>query len=486
MEVRGIPARRPTFTLDIIVALLAVVAARTSAGLSDADPTPAGWAIAFYVLLVANLTAVRANQPRFVLSFLDDARAIIGSAAIATMTVSFVRLLVSADPNIASQAARLWLFAATYLIAARAAYHLSRARARRLGVGGRNTLIVGAGEVGQFVAARLRDRPEFGLRPIAFLDHDPLPLSSELDLPVLGQGEDPAALADRLAREAGPYDLDHVIISFSRLDHNVEGALIRRCQELDIPVSLVPRLFEGVPDHTSLERIGGLPLVSLNAVDPRGFAFRVKYTVDRLVATVAIVLLSPVLALAALGTRLTLGRPILFRQERVGLDGREFPMLKFRTMHGTPDERGEADADWAARELGEREEGEAQPASAQHTSRFGSVLRATSIDELPQLFNVAKGEMSLVGPRPERRSYVELFERSIRRYDDRHRVKSGITGWAQVQGLRGRTSLKDRVEWDNYYIENWSLWLDLKILMLTPIAALREFFRPNPDSETPE
>jgi lipopolysaccharide/colanic/teichoic acid biosynthesis glycosyltransferase len=206
-----------------------------------------------------------------------------------------------------------------------------------------------------------------------------------------------------------------------------------------------------------------------------------KYASDRVVSALAVIVVSPLLLVGALGTLLTLGRPLFFRQRRVGLDGREFDMLKFRTMPGSPEEHGEADAEWAARVLDG--DGEEQPAGDRDTTagperratRFGELLRRTSLDELPQLFNVLRGEMSIVGPRPERSSYVAMFEHQVRRYTDRHQVKSGMTGWAQVHGLRGDTSLSDRIEWDNYYIENWSPWLDIKILLLTLVTVFKGF-----------
>jgi lipopolysaccharide/colanic/teichoic acid biosynthesis glycosyltransferase len=142
-------------------------------------------------------------------------------------------------------------------------------------------------------------------------------------------------------------------------------------------------------------------------------------------------------------------------------------MLKFRTMNGTPEGGGELDAEWASMATG-AEAGAASPLIGDdRRTALGSLLRKLSIDELPQLWNVLRGDMSIVGPRPERAHYVELFEQAIYRYPDRHRVKSGLTGWSQVNGLRGETSLADRIEWDNFYIENWSPWLDLKILVKT-------------------
>ena len=178
------------------------------------------------------------------------------------------------------------------------------------------------------------------------------------------------------------------------------------------------------------------------------------------------------LGAAAIATRLSVGSPVLFRQRRIGRDGREFEMLKLRTMRGAPSD-GEADSDWALEQLGETVE--ASTIQPDRTTRSGRLFRALSIDELPQLFNVLAGDMSLVGPRPERTHYVRRFEQNVYRYNDRHRVKSGITGWAQVHGLRGKTSLTDRVEWDNYYIENWSLWLDVKIMLMT-VWAVRRYF----------
>jgi lipopolysaccharide/colanic/teichoic acid biosynthesis glycosyltransferase len=201
------------------------------------------------------------------------------------------------------------------------------------------------------------------------------------------------------------------------------------------------------------------------------------------------------LALLALAVKLSTGGPILFRQPRIGLDGHEFDMLKFRTMKGSPDQHGESDADWAEQIVSangfepngasaydydqpsiatSNDEGDGRSlSSGDRRTRTGRLLRRLSLDELPQFWNVFNGDMSLIGPRPERTSYVRRFEPIVYRYGDRHRVKSGITGWAQVHGLRGKTSLAERVEWDNFYIAHWSLGLDLKIVLLTIVALFR-------------
>jgi lipopolysaccharide/colanic/teichoic acid biosynthesis glycosyltransferase len=165
--------------------------------------------------------------------------------------------------------------------------------------------------------------------------------------------------------------------------------------------------------------------------------------------------------LLAIGVGLSAGWPVLFRQTRVGLGGRHFEIVKFRTMTQMPEDEPQLDEVLMVNIAPGGVEG------VDRRTRFGTIVRRLSLDELPQLINVVRGEMSLIGPRPERPHFVEIFERTIPKYTDRHRVKPGITGWAQIHGLRGKTSLSDRIEWDNFYVENWSLWLDLKITLTT-------------------
>jgi exopolysaccharide biosynthesis polyprenyl glycosylphosphotransferase len=249
--------------------------------------------------------------------------------------------------------------------------------------------------------------------------------------------------------------------------------MIRQCSERGVSFSIVPRLFEVSVERVTVEHIGGLPLVTMHPADPNGVQFLIKHVMDRVVTAVLLVLLAPILLASAVALRVSLGGPVLFRQRRIGRDGKEFEMLKFRTMHGSPERDGEGDADWAAA-LGELTSDDPRcHESVDRRTRLGRLLRRFSIDELPQFWNVLKGDMSLIGPRPERVRYARRFERAVHRYGDRHRVKSGITGWAQVNGLRGQTSLAERVEWDNYYIENWSLWLDFKIAAMTVAAILK-------------
>jgi exopolysaccharide biosynthesis polyprenyl glycosylphosphotransferase len=300
--------------------------------------------------------------------------------------------------------------------------------------------------------------PQLGLKPVGYLDKEPLAAEGNGPmLPVLGASWD----LEQVVREHG---VEQVIITFSTAPDDVLLRLVRRCEELGVAVAVVPRLYERTTTRLTVDHIGGLPLVAAHPSDPLGLHFAVKYVIDRVVSLLLIVLLAPVLAAAAIATHVSLGRPILFKQRRVGRDGVEFDMLKFRTMRL---ETGPSQF--------ELKNGLA-PGGVEGTdrrSRAGRFLRRASLDELPQLFNVVRGEMSLIGPRPERPEYAAEFDTSVYRYAERQRVKSGITGWAQVQGLRGQTSIADRAEWDNYYIENFSLWFDVKILLLTVAAVFK-------------
>jgi exopolysaccharide biosynthesis polyprenyl glycosylphosphotransferase len=453
-------------TLDALMLLAAAGATLLGTRGSGVPVMTEAWLGCFGALVLGLAWLRGMYQPRLRLDLLEDLRSVVTVTSVAAMVVLSLHVLISSAVIDAAEVLRPWAFATAYLAAGRAALTWSEVAARRDGELSKLTLIVGAGRIGRLTARRLLEHPELGLRPIGFLDKEPLEDGSDFGLPVLGSSWE-------LERIVDEYGVQHVIMTFSTAPHGVLLRLVERCEELGVDVSLVPRLFEKMTGRLQIEHVGGLPLLSTRRPNPRGWQFGVKYAFDRLLATGLVVLLLPVFAAAAAAVFVSMGRPIFFRQRRVGRDGQEFTMLKFRTMNGVPEERGEADADWALRELN------GTPtlaiASPDRATRCGNVLRQLSIDELPQLLNVMRGQMSLVGPRPERTHYVRAFEGSVYRYGDRHRVKSGITGWAQVNGLRGKTSLADRVEWDNFYIENWSLWLDVKILLLTARSVFRTF-----------
>jgi exopolysaccharide biosynthesis polyprenyl glycosylphosphotransferase len=449
------------FSLDAALIAVAGMAAELGARAAGIDGGPQGWVILFGSLVLGVFALRGMYRPRLRAELLEDLRGVVVVTSLAAMAVLTLRELISETPDLAAQIVRPWAFATVYLAAGRVALHWSQTQARRHGEGLSPTLIVGAGRIGRLTARRLLEQPELGLRPIGFLDKEPLDAQDGGPvLPVLGASWD----LDRVVEEHG---VQRVIVTFSTAPDDVLLRLFRRCEELGVSVAFVPRLFEKVTGRLTVDYLGGLPVIAARAPNPRGIQFAIKYAADRLLAAVLLLLASPLMIAAALGVLLTLGRPIFFRQRRVGRDGREFEMLKFRSMRPQS---------WDGDEEQLALPPDTAPGGVEGADRrtaLGSFLRRTSIDELPQLLNVLKGDMSLIGPRPERPQFVGLFEQSVYRYGDRHRVKSGITGWAQVHGLRGKTSLADRVEWDNYYIENWSLWLDLKICLRTAVAVFR-------------
>jgi exopolysaccharide biosynthesis polyprenyl glycosylphosphotransferase len=415
------------------------------------------WAFPPLVLLVMALSGLYRDTIQVKLA--EGVARIFAATSLATVTLIAGAALLDPLSQPAPLLARAWVFGSLYLVLGRLLLARGRRRARITRLVAKPTLIVGAGQIGARVERRLSRQPELGLLPVGYLDSDPPPeeMVPDRETPVLG------GLSDlrRVVRETGA---EHVVLGFSTAPDRLLLPLVRECEGLGLEVSLVPRLFESVNVRVALDHLGGLPLFGLHTIDPKGWQFAIKYALDRVVAALLITVLAPVLLACSLAVRLSSAGPVLYRQLRVGRDGREFEMLKFRSMRAagepspdTPDNASTLPADT----------GPGGVEGLDRRTRVGALLRSTSLDELPQLFNVLRGEMSLIGPRPERPQFVDVFGERIERYQDRHRVKSGITGWAQVNGLRGKTSLRDRIEWDNFYIENWSLRLDLKILLRT-------------------
>jgi exopolysaccharide biosynthesis polyprenyl glycosylphosphotransferase len=449
-----------TIVLDVTMLLLAIAAALVGANAANVDVN-AATLIWIYPPIVIGLLALRGMyRPKITLRFLDEAGHVIGANSVAAMVVVSLAAMSAQAEEHAQLAARVWVFGIAYVAGGRFMLAVSQRKARRDRTISKPTLIVGAGKIGAQVERRLREQPELGLEPVGYIDAFPaddnqLPRRA----PILGGPDELGEIAERL-------EVEHVVLAFlsSRGSDAKLVQLVRQCDELGLEVSLVPRLFEAINVRVHLEHIGGMPIYRLRAVRPGGWQFAVKYVIDRMAAMLLVLVLSPVVLACTLAVKLTSRGPVFYRQRRVGRDGRPFDLLKFRSMYGEGDDK-EANANVSVLLPGDTAPGGIE--GADRRTRVGKLLRRTSLDELPQLFNVLKGDMSIVGPRPERPQFVEMFERRIERYDDRHRVKAGITGWAQVHGLRGKTSLTDRIELDNFYIENWSLYLDLKILVMT-------------------
>lgn len=315
---------------------------------------------------------------------------------------------------------------------------------RRCGIAKHRTVLIGGGPVAAELARTLAEHRQYGLNVVGFVDDDDdcpteefvhrLGGLADLDMALLAMGADTVLMAD------GSFD-----------EQALEDAVRTKvCQSAELLV--VPRMHHfhtltGMADH-----IGSIPIMRIRNPNLRGPARLIKRAFDIVSSSVALVLLSPVLAAAALAVRIEGGPGIIFRQVRVGRDGKEFMLLKFRSMR--PANEAESQTQWSV-------------ASDNRVGPVGRVLRCTSIDELPQLLNILRGDMTVVGPRPERPHFVEQFSSQFDRYSHRHRVQVGLTGFAQVSGLRGDTSIADRARYDNFYIENWSLWLDIKIILRT-------------------
>jgi exopolysaccharide biosynthesis polyprenyl glycosylphosphotransferase len=449
----------------LALALAAAMLGAEAAGIAGS----AGSGVWLFPVLVVAMLAVRGMyKPRIQLRAIDDITRVVSTTSVSAMSIIAIGAFTAPSIGHPSLIARVWLFSLLYVAGGRLVLTLSLRRARTERVVRTPTLIVGAGRVGAQVERRLRECPELGLDPVGFVDAVPAPDEKAPGRrgAVLGGPDDLAAVVERTGAQ-------HVILAFlsSRGADARMVPIVRQCDELGLDVSLVPRLFESITVRAELEHIGGMPLFRLFHVNPKGWQFTVKHVVDRVLAATLVLVLSPLLAALALGVKLSSPGPVFFRQRRVGRDEQVFDLLKFRSMR--TDVEPPAPANVVPMPLPEDTAPGGVEGLIDQRTAIGRFLRRTSLDELPQLFNVLRGEMSVVGPRPERPEYVELFEDRVERYDDRHRVKAGITGWAQVHGLRGQTSLSDRIEWDNFYIENWSLWLDMKILLMTAVAMIR-------------
>ena len=413
------------------------------------------------VFLVATLIAMRLRglyEFRLQMNPVEDVSRIISATSTAAILLISLRVIANSVNGASNQAFRLWAGSTICLSVGSVALAAAVRRSHHAGRNLSPTLIIGGDAVGQQIAGRLAANPELGLRPVGFIDDQDLldEQGEHVEFPILGP-------MDNLPGIVKAHHIEHVIVAFGAASYDRLIAAMRTCRRMGVLVSTVPRLLEEVGSRTQIEHLGGLPLLRSQPTDPRSWQFSVKYALDRVIAALLLIMLSPLLLVIALLVRLTSRGPVLYRQQRVSLDGREFEMLKFRTMYGDEHRDGHWDAQWAADPVARHE-----PATENdRRTLVGRALRRLSLDELPQLINVLRGDMSVVGPRPERTIYAQAFHERVYRYGDRWRVKSGLTGWAQVHGLRGQTSLADRVEWDNYYIENWNLFLDFKILLLT-------------------
>ena len=331
------------------------------------------------------------------------------------------------------------------LVVKRAVLRLLLRRYRARGYNQKHVLIVGDSQQAKDYLLKIRQDKNLGFLADGYVANE----GTWSELPYLGGYGELEALLD----ERHP---DEVILAMPAEDYQLTGQVISACEKTGTKLSMIPFYAAYMPSNPQVDNLDGLPMINLRRIplDNIGNAF-LKRAVDIVGSLVLIVLTSPVMLIAAIGVKLSSPGPILFKQERVGRDKKPFYMYKFRSMRVNAKEK----TGWST-DVDDRK------------TRFGSFIRKCSIDELPQFFNVLRGDMSLVGPRPEVPFYVEQFKEEVPRYMVKHQVRPGITGWAQVCGFRGDTSIKGRIEHDIYYIENWSLFFDLKILLMTVFKAV--------------
>jgi len=321
---------------------------------------------------------------------------------------------------------------------------------RRRGYNVRYLVLVGAGKVSGDVIQRIRHERELGIQVLGCLSKEGGEKRGPLGIPVLGKYTDLRTILDKM-------DIDQVMVALPWEDNNYMPEIMESVKDTMVDVKIVPDVYQFVSVGGAIEEFEGLPVISLQSSPLDSMNLIAKRAFDLSLSALIVLALSPLMLVVALLVRLSSRGPIFYSQERVSFDGSRFKIVKFRTM--------KLDA--------EREGPQWSRSGDDRVTALGRFLRAYSLDELPQLFNVLRGDMSLVGPRPERPVFIEEFRQRIPRYMLRHKVPAGMTGWAQVNGWRGDTSIDKRIEFDLYYIENWSVALDFKILVLTLLRGMR-------------
>ena len=380
-------------------------------------------------------------------SWLTQARVI----SLAWASVIFILILVAYFTKTGAQFSREWLitwavstWGLLLLFRFSLTYFLRVIRAS--GLNKKRIVIVGAGGLGSRVTRGLQDTEWSGLHLVGFFDDDVRLHGTKIEgIKVRGS-------VDKLADLAERGHIDEVWLALPLRAEQRVKEILHQLRHSTATVRFVPNIFELRLLNHSFVEVAGLPVLNISESPMYGVNRVVKFLEDKLIAGGILLLISPIMITIAIGVKLSSPGPVFYRQKRVSWNSKPFMMLKFRTM--PVDSEVKTGAVWAKK-------GECR------ATKFGSFLRRTSLDELPQFIDVLKGNMSIVGPRPERPVFVEKFKDEVPGYMKKHMVKAGITGWAQVNGWRGDTDLNKRIEYDLYYIENWSLWFDIKIIVRT-------------------
>ncbi len=392
-------------------------------------------------------------QRRRIRSRFDESMRVVVAVMLATVLLT-AGLTFYRPPDFTYSRLFLTIFAlvdAVLVSATRVIIGVTLARIRRLGGNLQRVLVIGAGDLGRQVVERLMLHKEYGFSIVGFLDDDPGRQQRDIQgVPVLGT----TRVLEQVVKEHG---VDQIMIALPLEAHYRTVKLVRRAGQLLVDIKVVPDVLQYYVMRAGIEDLDGLPLINLTQIPLQGWNQIVKRAFDIVGSALLLLATSWLFPVIAWMIKREDGGPVFFSQVRTGLDGRSFRLYKFRSMR--PDAADETQ--WTR-------------SNDTRVTRIGDFLRRTNLDELPQLYNVLIGDMSLVGPRPEQPKFVERFRSRYPTYNTRHRVRSGLTGWAQVNGLRGDTSIRQRVAHDLYYIENWSLGLDIKILWRTFRVALHD------------
>lgn len=325
----------------------------------------------------------------------------------------------------------------------------------KFGIGRRNLLLIGSDHVTSFVANEIRKNPALGMRVAGVASDDEK--SGEV-LKYLGNiSELPDIIEQR--------KIDQIIASEAKLSQTKITQIIETCFNKSVSLSFVPAIFSAMTIRVKNNSIGSMPVLDVQTIALDGWGRIIKRILDFIFSLIFFVILSPLILIIAILEKLTSKGPVLYSHERIGRDGKKFKVYKFRSMFIEKCDFSTGGSKWTTK-----------ADEVNRITPLGKVIRKTNLDEIPQLWNILIGNMSFVGPRPEQPSFVEKFQREIPEYHKRHRVKSGLTGWAQVNGLKGDTSIEERVRYDMFYIENWSIWFDLKIMLKTFSLIIYEIF----------
>ncbi len=422
----------------------------------DGDPALFPTFDRYLLILGLNLLVIllmfyseRLYHQRRTFSRFDVARTIVGVVTLGTVMVSGLQDLFLKNTLFEVDYPRtmflyVWMYSVALVVIGREIHGAITNYLRRRKITADNLLVVGSSKIASDLMASIQQRPELGYNLIGAVDKFADSRERVPYMPFLGTYDDLPNIIDR-------YQIEQVIIALPEGRRAEVPDLVMRCQRGRVDIKVLPDIFAYIAGDLNVDDLGGVPLLTVRDIAMRGWKLSAKRGMDIVGAIFGLIFLSPFMVLTAILIRQDSPGSVFYTQSRMGLDGRPFPLIKFRSMRPDAEAGGPG---WTV---------ENDP----RVTRIGRFMRRTNWDEIPQLINILLGHMSIVGPRPERPEWVMKFREQIPRYMERHREKAGLTGWAQVNGLRGDTSISDRTAFDLWYVENWSLWLDIKIIFRT-------------------